>query len=114
VGRVVEWEAVHFRSSMKYRSGKAKTKPIEGGHLMKTDRMTKILLGVIAFLLFLNFLNRPLSSKQALAAGGEDKGRYQISAWGAQAQIAQVHSGYYVLDTATGQIVASKMEVHQR
>jgi len=78
---------------------------------MKTDRLTKILLGAIAFLLFMNLVNSLFSSKPALAvSGSDDKGRYQISAWAVQAEATKVHSGYYVLDTATGQIVASKSE----
>ena len=82
---------------------------------MKTDRFTKVLLGIIAVLLFINLMNSFFSSKPALAlSGSDDKGRYQISAWGTEAMSAAVHSGYYVLDTATGQVVASKMDVHSR
>jgi hypothetical protein len=59
-------------------------------------------------------VNSLFSSKTALAvSGNEDKGRSQISAWAAQTEGAKVHSGYYVLDTATGKIVASRMDVHQ-
>jgi hypothetical protein len=82
---------------------------------MKTDRITKVLLGIIAILLFINLGNSFFSSKSALAVSeNQDKGRYQISAWGVKSESAAVHSGYYVLDTATGQVVASKMEVHSR
>ncbi len=82
---------------------------------MKTDRLTKVLLGLIAILLFLNLANGFFSSKPALAvSGNEDKGRYQISAWATEAESAAVHSGYYILDTATGEVVASKMDVHLR
>ena len=77
---------------------------------MKTDRITKILLGIVSLLLLLNLLNSFLSSKTALAvSGGEEKGRYQISAWAAPS--AGVRSGYYILDTATGMVVASKAEI---
>jgi hypothetical protein len=80
---------------------------------MKTDRLTKVLLGIVSMLLLLNLLNNVLSSKPALAVSeDEKKGRYQISAWGVQAQNAEPRSGYYVLDTATGKVVASKIEVH--
>ena len=80
---------------------------------MKTDRITKVLLGIIAVLLLINLVNSFSSSKPALAtSGGEEKGRYQISAWGVQPQNAEPRSGYYVLDTATGEVVASKMQVH--
>ena len=83
---------------------------------MKIDRTTKLLLGLIAVLLFLNFMNNFLGSKPALAAleGGENRGKYQISAWAVQAQSADPRSGYYVLDTTTGMVVASKTEVHVR
>jgi hypothetical protein len=82
---------------------------------MKTDRITKILLGIVSTLLLLNLLNGFLSSKPALAVSeDEKKGRYQISAWGTESTSAAVHSGYYILDTATGEVVASKMDVHKR
>jgi len=78
---------------------------------MKTDRITKVLLRIIAILLFINLMNSFFSSRQALAVPGDkDTGRYQISAWAAQSEGSLVHSGYYVLDTATGKVVASKAE----
>jgi hypothetical protein len=78
---------------------------------MKTDRITKIFLGIVSILLLLNLLNIALSSKPALAVSeDEKKGRYQISAWGTESTSAAVHSGYYILDTATGKVVASKAE----
>jgi hypothetical protein len=80
---------------------------------MKADRLTKVLLGIIAILLLINLVNSFSSSRPALAiSGGQEKGRYQISAWGVQPQNTDPRSGYYVLDTATGEVVASKMEVH--
>jgi hypothetical protein len=80
---------------------------------MKIDRSTKILLGIVSILLLLNLVNSFLSSKSALAvSGSEEKGRYQIAAWGVQPQNSEPRSGYYVLDTATGMLVASKTEVH--
>jgi hypothetical protein len=82
---------------------------------MKTDRLTKVLLGIIAILLLFNLVNGFFSSRPALAvSGSEDKGRYQISAWGVQPENAEPRSGYYVLDTAKGEVVASKMDVHKR
>ena len=82
---------------------------------MEIDRFTKVLLGIIAILLLFTLVNSFFSSKPALAvSGSEDKGRYQISAWGVQSPNAEPRSGYYVLDTTTGQVVASKMDVHQR
>jgi hypothetical protein len=76
---------------------------------MKNDRMTKVLLGIVSVLLLLNLLNSVLSSNAALAVSeNEKRGRYQISAWAAQTEGSLVHSGYYVLDTATGKILASK------
>jgi hypothetical protein len=81
---------------------------------MKIDRTTKVLLGIVSILLLLNLVNSfLLSSKSALAvSGSEEKGRYQIAAWGVQPQNSEPRSGYYVLDTATGMLVASKTEVH--
>ena len=80
---------------------------------MKTDQLTKIFLGVIAVLLFVSLMNSLLSSTPALAVPSSTQaGRYQISAWAVQPQNAEPRSGYYVLDTATGTVVASKMEVH--
>ncbi len=80
---------------------------------MKTDRATKILLGIIAILLFINLTNNLFVSKPALASPeSENRGKYQISAWGVQAQNANPTSGYYVIDTATGMVVASKTEIH--
>ncbi len=82
---------------------------------MKIDRVTKLLLGIVSILLLLNLFNSFLSSKSVLAVSqDEKKGRYQISAWGSEAASSAAHSGYYILDTATGEIVAGKMEVHQR
>jgi hypothetical protein len=80
---------------------------------MKVDQLTKVLLGVITVLLLINLVNSFFSSKGALAvSGSEEKGRYQISAWGVQPPNTEPRSGYYVLDTATGEVVASKMELH--
>ena len=82
---------------------------------MKIDRMTKVLLGMVSILFLFNLLNSFLCSKSALAVSeDEKKGRYQISAWGTEAESAAVRSGYYILDTATGKVVASKMDVHKR
>ena len=80
---------------------------------MNTDHLTKILLGAITILLFINLVNTFFSSKPALAVPSSERaGRYQISAWAVQPQNAEPRSGYYVLDTASGTVVASKMEVH--
>ena len=80
---------------------------------MRIDHVTKVLLGIIAILLFLTLGYQFLASRPAGAAPEDETvGRYQISAWGAQAGAYTHHSGYYVLDTATGKVVDSKMEVH--
>ncbi len=80
---------------------------------MKADQLTKILLGVIAILLSVSLMNSFFASKAALAGPSSTHiGRYQISAWAVQPQNAEPRSGYYVLDTMTGAVVASKMEVH--
>ena len=83
----------------------------KGGRLMKTNRITKVFLGIVSILLLISLLTSVLSSKPALAVSeDEKKGRYQISAWAAQSEGSVVHSGYYVLDTATGKVVASRAE----
>lgn len=82
---------------------------------MNVDRFTKVILCIIAILLSLNLAHGFLASRPALAVrGSEDIGKYQISAWSAQAGVTVHHSGYYVLDTATGKVVDSKVEVHTR
>jgi hypothetical protein len=80
---------------------------------MKIDRSIRIILGIVSILLLLNFVNSLISSKSAQAiSGSEEKGRYQIAAWGVQAQNSEPRSGYYVIDTVTGMLMASKTEVH--
>jgi len=80
---------------------------------MKADQLTRILLGIVAILLLVSLMNSFFSSKPASAdPGSTQAGRYQIAAWAVQPQNAEARSGYYVLDTATGTVVASKMEVH--
>jgi hypothetical protein len=82
---------------------------------MRVDGFTRAILGIIAVLLFLNFARSFFASKPTAAAGGnEGIGRYQISAWAAQAGAAIHHSGYYVMDTATGKVVETRAEVHRR
>jgi hypothetical protein len=79
---------------------------------MKADRLTKVVLWMAAILLFLNLAHSFLSSKPALATtGNEEIGRYMIAAWGSQgAQATASHTGYYILDTVTGKVVASHAE----
>ena len=80
---------------------------------MKTDNYNKFFLFIIAVLLLMNFLQGAFSTNNAIAENNNEKaGRYQISAWAAQISTGYDHSGYYVLDTVTGKVVASKSEVH--
>ena len=82
---------------------------------MKVDRFTKVILCVIAILLFLNLVHGLLASKTVLAVGGsEGIGRYQISSWAAHSGGTTHHNGYYVLDTFTGKVVSKKAEAHTR
>lgn len=82
---------------------------------MRIDGFTRAILCIIAVLLFLNFAHRFFASKPAAAVtGNEEVGRYQISAWAAQAGAMVHHSGYYVLDTTTGKVVAREAEAHTR
>ena len=79
---------------------------------MRADRLTKVALWVVAVLLFLNLAYSFLSSKPAHAtAGNQEIGIYMIAAWGSQgAQATASHTGYYILDTATGKVVAKHAE----
>jgi len=80
---------------------------------MKTDLYNKLFLIIIALLLLMNFLQGIFSTNNAIAQNGNEKaGRYQISAWAAQIATGYHHSGYYVLDTASGKVVESKAEAH--
>ncbi|RMG04436.1 MAG: hypothetical protein D6726_03335 [Nitrospirae bacterium] len=78
---------------------------------MQTDTFTKVMLVIIALLLALNLIGDGLSTRTAKAENSE-VGRYQISAWSAQSGSYTHHSGYYILDTITGKVIASKSEVH--
>ncbi|GBE02389.1 hypothetical protein BMS3Bbin06_00989 [bacterium BMS3Bbin06] len=79
---------------------------------MKADILTKVLLIIGAVLLAANLVSGMLSSTPASAEQGSEIGRYQISAWSARASVYTHHSGYYIVDTTTGKVVASKSEVH--
>lgn len=79
---------------------------------MNKDILNKLLLGLIAALLLLNFLQGFIPAENAGAEKNGETGRYQISAWAAQTGVGYHHSGYYVLDTVTGKVVDSKSEVH--
>lgn len=60
---------------------------------------------IVATLFFL----RP-SGVSAEASG--DIGRYQISSWASYSGARVHHSGYFVLDTTTGEVVESHHEIH--
>jgi hypothetical protein len=92
---------------------------------MKIDKFNKIFLGLIAVLLLINLISGYLPSKSVQAGKHiegvgqyeifyrEGIGRYQISSWAAQTGNAGYHhSGYYILDTVTGDVVDQSMEVH--
>ncbi len=78
---------------------------------MRVDRITRILLVLIAVLLAANLFSGVFSTDKASAGNGEI-GRYQIAAWSSQSGAYTHHSGYYIIDTVTGKVVASKSEVH--
>jgi hypothetical protein len=78
---------------------------------MKTDAVTKTFLLIITVLLFLNLVVGFLPVGIAAAQKGEI-GRYQVSAWAAQAGSYTHHNGYYIIDTTTGKVTDSKSEVH--
>ena len=80
---------------------------------MKIDLLTKIVLGVIAVMLVLNFAHRLFIVRPALAVNdGGGIGRYQISSWAAQSAGNVYHSGYYVVDTVTGKVVDKAADEH--
>jgi hypothetical protein len=84
---------------------------------MQIDHSIKIVLWIIAGLLFLNLVNGFVASKDAsVQAAGEagNAGRYQISAWAAQSAPTSNSFGYYIIDTTTGQVTDSKMQVQGR
>jgi hypothetical protein len=79
---------------------------------MKVDRFTKVILFIIAALLFLNFAQSLLASKPVLAVSENNAiGRYQISSWAAYGGALIQHNGYYVVDTVTGKIVDKHSEI---
>ena len=80
---------------------------------MKTDQFNKVMLCVIAVLLFLNLLSGLFSLRPATAEQAGPVNRYQISAWASTAGLyGPHHSGYYVVDTMTGKVVSEKEDVH--
>jgi hypothetical protein len=80
---------------------------------MKTDLFTKVMLSVIAALLFLNLFSGVLSSRPATAEQtGGSINRYQISAWASSIGTYGHHSGYYVVDTTTGKLVDKHEDIH--
>ncbi len=80
---------------------------------MKTDLFTKVMLSVIAALLFLNLISGAFSSPPATAEQtASNINRYQISAWASSIGTYGHHSGYYVVDTATGKVVDKHEDIH--
>ena len=88
---------------------------------MKFDKFIKIILGLIAVLLFSNLFSGFFGSQTVSSEDigryelfyDEGIGRYQISSWAAQTGRAGAHHyGYFVLDTVTGKVVEHKMEVY--
>lgn len=79
---------------------------------MKIDLFTKVLLSLIVVLLALNLVSN-FNTKPAMALPENSQtGRYQISSWAASIGTYGHHSGYYVVDTATGKIFDSHEEAH--
>jgi hypothetical protein len=82
---------------------------------MNIDRTTKVILSIVAVLLFLNFAQNLFSSKPVFAVTQTDPiGRYQISSWAAHGGGFMIHDGYYVLDTTTGKVVDRHEKIHTR
>jgi len=79
---------------------------------MKTEKFYKVMLGLIAVLLFLNLVSGLLPVRSAKAEQNGPVNRYQISAWASAIGTYGHHSGYYVVDTTTGEVVSKKEEAH--
>ncbi len=80
---------------------------------MKTDVFTKVVLSVIALLLFMNLVSGLFSSKTAIAEQTSGPvNRYAISAWASSIGTYGHHSGYYVIDTVTGKVIDKHEDVH--
>ncbi len=81
---------------------------------MKADSFTKVMLSLVAVLLFLNLLSGMLATRQATAdEPSSPVGRYQISSWASSIGTYGHHNGYYVLDTATGKVVETHEDIHK-
>jgi len=79
---------------------------------MKTDQFNRVMLCIIAVLLFLNLLSGLFSLRPAIADQAGPVNRFQISAWASSIGTYGHHSGYYVVDTVNGEVVSKKEEVH--
>ena len=80
---------------------------------MRADLFTKVVLSVIAVLLFLNLANGLFATRPATAEQAANQvNRYQISAWASSIGTYGHHSGYYVVDTTTGKVVNKEEDVH--
>jgi hypothetical protein len=79
---------------------------------MKADRFTKLLLALIAALLFVSLFVGLFPLQPAVAQKSVDGiGRYQISAWAAQAgRYGHCCSGYFIIDTVTGEVVSQSLD----
>ncbi len=80
---------------------------------MKVDTFTKVVLALIAVLLFLNLVSGLFHVKPAMALPENGQiGKYQISSWAASIGTYGHHDGYFIVDTTTGKIVDSREEAH--
>lgn len=77
---------------------------------MQKNFMTACALWAIAVLLFLNLASAFFKPSDAGAQHEGAIGRYEISAWALPSRGAIHLAGYYVVDTATGKVVARETE----
>jgi hypothetical protein len=77
---------------------------------MKKNLFTACGLWAIAILLFMNFLTAFFQPGNVFAQKEDAIGRYQISAWASPSKGSIQFSGYYVIDTTTGKMVAKHSE----
>ncbi len=81
---------------------------------MKGDSFTKVMLSIIAVLLFLNLVSGLLTARQATAdEPASPVGRYQITGWASSIGTYGHHNGYYVLDTTTGKVIETHEDIHK-
>ena len=79
---------------------------------MESSRIFKFLIVAAALVVLALGGLFVLQPAGVFAEGKGDIGRYQISSWASYSGARVHHSGYFVLDTTTGEVVESHHEIH--